>query len=124
MPTYAYKDPTVETPTESKTFRTALLAINSLNRFKLSSSLSCPHPHPNPHPYPYPHPQPHPHFHLISSSSSSSSREYRAAEGPRTNLVITIITSRLSRLSLKFSFSRNNDKRDNHIIFSRKTIIV
>ncbi len=51
-------------------------------------------------------------------------REQDAIEGPRANLFIAIIASRLSRLSLKFTFSRKNDYRDNHIIFSRKTIIV
>jgi hypothetical protein len=42
----------------------------------------------------------------------------------RGDLLIAMIASRLSRLSLKFVFSRNNDYRDNHIIFSRKKIIV
>jgi hypothetical protein len=47
-----------------------------------------------------------------------------AVEDPRANLLIAIVTLRVSRLLLKFSFSRNNDYRDNHKIYSRKTIIV
>ncbi len=46
--------------------------------------------------------------------------EHRALEGPKTNLLIANDASLLSRFSLKFSFSRNNDYRDNHVIFFTK----
>jgi hypothetical protein len=48
------------------------------------------------------------------------SRENMAVEGHRTNLIIVIIAS---RLSLTFSFSQNNDYRDNHIIFREKRLL-
>jgi hypothetical protein len=43
-----------------------------------------------------------------------------AGEGPKANLCIATIASRLSRLSLKFSFSGNNDYGDNLVIFFAK----
>jgi hypothetical protein len=58
--------------------------------------------------------------------------EHRAVDGPKANptcsdnrfAIFKIIASQLSRTSLKFSFSRNNNYRDNRVIFSRKSIIV
>ncbi len=51
-------------------------------------------------------------------------REHRDSEGPIANLHIAIIAKRLSRLSLKFIFSRNDNYRDNRVIFSQQTVMV
>jgi hypothetical protein len=48
-------------------------------------------------------------------------REHRAVDGPTTDLLLAIISSRLSRVSLKFSFSQNNDYR---VLFREKQLPV
>ncbi len=48
--------------------------------------------------------------------------EHAAVEGPKSDLLIAIIASRLSRLSLKFSFSQYNNYRDNRVIFHEKRL--